>query len=191
MTTKLTRKETARRTRERLLETEATLFAAQGYAATSLEAIAAGAGHTKGAVYANFTCKEALFLEVFKAVGRRDVDRLIAAIEAAPDRPAIEALLIDWADERARSGSWPLTLLEFARQKKDDAEVLGPLREILDRHWRLLGEAVAKRLALDTPPLVLGCSLHEIAYAPAMSVAETPSGRDLMALFLKGLNPTR
>ena len=58
-----------------------------------------------------------------------EADRLIAAIEATPDRPAIEALLIDWADERARSGSWPLTLLEFARQKKDDAEVLGPLRE--------------------------------------------------------------
>ncbi len=184
MRPRLTRSETVQLTRSRLLAAAETLFAVRGYNATSLDAIATEAGYTKGAVYANFPGKEAMFLEVLGSIGRRDLDRLIASIHAAPGRAKIETLLIDWADERSRSGSWPLTLIEFVRQERDDTEVIGQLTDLIHGNWRALGEAVVAKLNLTEPPLLVGAALHEIAYAPAMTIVSNPTSGDLMRLFL-------
>ncbi|MFZ1992314.1 MAG: helix-turn-helix domain-containing protein [Alphaproteobacteria bacterium] len=54
------------RTRARLLEAAAKVFAAKGFYAATLDDVAAEAGLTKGAIYGNFKNKEELFLEVFK-----------------------------------------------------------------------------------------------------------------------------
>lgn len=51
-----------RRTRARLIEAAADLFAEAGYQNTTLDAVAVRAGMTKGAVYGNFKSKEDLFL---------------------------------------------------------------------------------------------------------------------------------
>ncbi|WP_156096820.1 TetR/AcrR family transcriptional regulator [Amycolatopsis jejuensis] len=51
-----------RETRAALLESAYTTFCEVGYAAASLETIAADAGFTRGALYANFSSKEDLFL---------------------------------------------------------------------------------------------------------------------------------
>jgi AcrR family transcriptional regulator len=64
MARRLTRAEQQARTRRRLLEVAAKLFADHGYQATSLEQIAEKAGLTKGAVYSNFTSKADLALAV-------------------------------------------------------------------------------------------------------------------------------
>jgi AcrR family transcriptional regulator len=54
------------RTRARLVEAAAVLFAEKGYQDTTLDAVAARAGMTKGAVYGNFKSKEALLLATFR-----------------------------------------------------------------------------------------------------------------------------
>ena len=51
-------------TRRRLLEAAGSVFAAKGYERASVADIAAAAGFTKGAFYASFPSKEAVFLEV-------------------------------------------------------------------------------------------------------------------------------
>jgi len=56
-------------TRARLVEAAAKLFAERGYEAASLGDVAAEAGFTKGAVYANFASKEDLLLAVAAQVG--------------------------------------------------------------------------------------------------------------------------
>lgn len=50
------------KTRERLIEAAAEAVAEKGFNATSLDAIAAKAGLTKGAIYDNFASKDELFL---------------------------------------------------------------------------------------------------------------------------------
>lgn len=65
--TRLSRSESQTNTRERLLEAARSAFIGQGYARTSLEAVAEAAGYSKGAVYSNFDSKEALFLELLEA----------------------------------------------------------------------------------------------------------------------------
>ena len=62
MTRRLTRKEQQADTRGRLLRSAAKVFGRRGFQAASLDEVAADAGFTKGAVYANFESKEDLFL---------------------------------------------------------------------------------------------------------------------------------
>jgi len=64
MSSRLTRAQQQERTRRRLLEVAADLFADRGYQATSLEQIAEKASVTKGAVYSNFSSKAELALAV-------------------------------------------------------------------------------------------------------------------------------
>src|SRR3954451_18963191 len=55
-------------TRASLLDVAERLFAEHGYAATSLDAIVAGADLTKGALYHHYSGKQALFEAVFERV---------------------------------------------------------------------------------------------------------------------------
>lgn len=62
MARRLTRPESQAQTQERLLAAAASVFARRGFAAASVDEIVEEAGYSKGAVYANFASKEALFL---------------------------------------------------------------------------------------------------------------------------------
>jgi AcrR family transcriptional regulator len=64
VTERLTRKQRQEHTRHCLLEAAARVFARRGLAQASVDEVAADAGFTKGAVYANFGSKEELFLEM-------------------------------------------------------------------------------------------------------------------------------
>jgi AcrR family transcriptional regulator len=63
---RLTREEKKARTRERLVDAAARVFARKGFVATSLDEVAEEAGLTKGAVYSNFQNKEELVRAVLE-----------------------------------------------------------------------------------------------------------------------------
>lgn len=183
---RLTREESRAITRERLLASATTLFGRDGYAATSVERIAEAAGYSKGAVYSNFASKEAIFLAVLELQGRESLDRVIAAIDAAPDEAAVRDSLVAWAQDRSGSGIWSLTILEHARLAGPEACSLERQRQILQAHWLRLGERVLARIPrIAAEPLVLGALLHEIAYAPAMTFVGRPTAAMLMRLVLE------
>ncbi len=90
---RLTRAESARRTRERLLDAAEEVFADEGFGAASLDRVAERAGFTRGAVYKNFDGKPELFLAVLD----RWLERQVADFAAMEGRtPA--ALLDELAD---------------------------------------------------------------------------------------------
>jgi AcrR family transcriptional regulator len=62
----------AERTRADLLAAAGRVFAEKGYEGASVGDVAAAAGYTKGAVYANFGSKEELFLELAKELTALD-----------------------------------------------------------------------------------------------------------------------
>jgi AcrR family transcriptional regulator len=64
---RLTRSEAKARTRQRLLDAAALVFAQKGFGGASLEEIAESAGYSTGALYANFENKEQLFMELVAA----------------------------------------------------------------------------------------------------------------------------
>lgn len=90
-------------TKDDLVRVARELFAAQGYAATSLDAVVAGAQVTKGALYHHFEGKQDLFRAVHAEVEADAVRRIAAAADAEPDPWAAA-----WAGVRA--------FLEVARE---------------------------------------------------------------------------
>jgi AcrR family transcriptional regulator len=72
-------------TRRTLVEVAEQLFAEHGYAATSLDAIVAGAEVTKGALYHHFSGKQALFEAAFENVESAGARQIRSALEGHPD----------------------------------------------------------------------------------------------------------
>src|SRR6201994_4056253 len=62
-------------TRSRLLRSAEKIFARDGFEAAKLEEIAADAGYTRGALYANFDTKEDLFMELLAEEVERRMSR--------------------------------------------------------------------------------------------------------------------
>ncbi|MDA8371228.1 MAG: TetR/AcrR family transcriptional regulator [Nocardiopsaceae bacterium] len=76
------RQQRQQRTREALLDAAASVFASHGYAGASVPQIAHEAGVSTGAIYANFTGKQELFLAMMR--------RVVEAGAAARQRSAAE-----------------------------------------------------------------------------------------------------
>ncbi|MEY4982914.1 MAG: hypothetical protein RIR62_1180 [Pseudomonadota bacterium] len=81
-----TRAEAAGQTAARLVATARRAFAEQGFAAVSLDALAAEAGVTRGALHHHFTNKAGLFEAVLRAVDAEIGAELDAIYAAEPDR---------------------------------------------------------------------------------------------------------
>jgi AcrR family transcriptional regulator len=80
-------------TRAALLDEATRLFAMRGYAATSLEDVAAASQVTRGAVYHHFEGKRALFEAVLEAQESRAIAQITATATAAdPSQAALQAL---------------------------------------------------------------------------------------------------
>ena len=73
------------RSRRRLVDEGARLFAAHGYAAVGLPEIVGAAGVTKGALYHHFASKADLFRAVLERVQQDVADRVAAAADAQAD----------------------------------------------------------------------------------------------------------
>jgi len=109
----LRRQERSETTRQRLLRSAEIIFARDGFEAARLEEIAAEAGYTRGAFYANFESKEDLFFALLEG----EISSRIAAVEK---------LLQEFRDPRAKLRAfrefflrlcddrrWSLLALEF------------------------------------------------------------------------------
>jgi AcrR family transcriptional regulator len=83
---RLTRAEAKERTRQRLLDSAARVFAEKGFGGATLEEIAEAAGYSTGAMYANFGGKEQLFMEVVAAHRARAAARRIEEITQVFDQ---------------------------------------------------------------------------------------------------------
>jgi AcrR family transcriptional regulator len=72
-------------TRAHLIEVATRLFAAHGYDGTSIEAVLAESGVSRGSLYHHFPGKEALYLAVFEVLGDRLGADMTAALQDAAD----------------------------------------------------------------------------------------------------------
>ena len=109
-----TRAERQAHTRTQLVDAAERLFTAQGFHATSLDAVAAEAGFTKGAVYSNFASKEDLFFAVYE----RRVDARVAEVEriieeAPTPRDGIERIIPGTRHRPETDDRWMAVFFEF------------------------------------------------------------------------------
>jgi AcrR family transcriptional regulator len=84
-------------TRAHLVDVATRLFAAHGYDGTSIEAVLADSGVSRGSLYHHFPGKDALFLAVMEAVGERSAEPVLEAMRDAPDPvAALRAGCLGW-----------------------------------------------------------------------------------------------
>ncbi|KVH58687.1 TetR family transcriptional regulator [Burkholderia sp. MSMB1072] len=130
---RLTRAERRDATRERLIDAARAIFAEKGYAAASVEDIAATAGLTRGAFYSNFRGKADALFELL----RRDQGEAAAALQRIvgshdPADDAQRAMLAYWRRGTTRSASrlmWLDAQLQAARDTRFRARFGTLLRE--------------------------------------------------------------
>jgi AcrR family transcriptional regulator len=93
-------------TRRELIQAARAVFAAVGFESARIEQIAAKAGKTRGAFYANFKDKEDVFFALFEEDLMRDQRRIVADLSAAANLDEkIEILsshLDEWLHDRER-----------------------------------------------------------------------------------------
>jgi AcrR family transcriptional regulator len=77
--------ERGRTTRAQLIAVATRLFATRGYDGTSIEAVLAESGVSRGSLYHHFKSKEELFLAVMEEVGAQATGPAADAMSAAPD----------------------------------------------------------------------------------------------------------
>ncbi len=108
------RAESRAETKLRLLAAAAEVFAQRGFAAATLDEIAEKAGHTKGAVYYNFTDKEGLFLALLDQRVEANLQAVAASLDPQKQGSAQDTALNTTIEQaRARDPQWCLLMTEF------------------------------------------------------------------------------
>jgi AcrR family transcriptional regulator len=137
----LTRKEKQAKTRSALLSSAARLICRKGITEASIDDVAADAGYTKGAFYANFKSKEELFLVMLDEKYASELERLEASLpgEGAPAEEvrasAEDFIRFAWADSE-----WPKLYFEFTTYAARNPE----FREELATRNRAMRERIAE-----------------------------------------------
>ena len=187
----MSRAERQRRTRDELVDAAERLFTKQGFHATSLDAVAAEAGFTKGAVYSNFESKEDLFFAVYERRVDARVEQMETAIRAASTpREALEGIMPGGRARGEAEDGWLAVFFEFWAHVLRHPE----LRERFARQHRRVIEpltAVAPaqdaeesyRLATARFAMTLGLQLERLTQP---DVVDADLGRRVGLLFLEG-----
>jgi AcrR family transcriptional regulator len=171
-------------TREQVLAAAARVFAARGFHATSLDAIAEEAGFSRGAVYYNFADKEELFLEL---LDRRCAERAQDLREVFADTPEDDVAATSRRAQLAAQHAldamtgdpeWRALYLEFlAHAARDTAfrrrfskrsdEMRGALEEVVVERTRPVADALdmePEQLAVVIDALGTGLWAHHMLH---------------------------
>lgn len=178
------------RTRAALLRAAGREFAAHGFHQATLEAVAAAAGVSKGALYHHFPSKEQLFLALLEdrlEAGLGDIEAVIA--ERGADGEQLGAAIETFLRRINRDPRWLPLLLEFLAYGSRDPAAKGEIIEHFLRPAREAPARTARRLGITEPerallsPDELGLVLAALTNGLAIELAFDPEvvPKDLLA----------
>jgi AcrR family transcriptional regulator len=175
---RLTRKQRQLRTRIGLMRSAARVFARRGLQRGTIDEVAADAGFTKGAFYANFSSKEELFLAMLDegfAVRLRQVRELSASDPEIDRSQIIKRARVegeDFAHHLVADPDWQRLFLEFVVHATREESFR---HELVGRYGGLrkqVAEVFAQRAAeLGVRPTVDAESLARMIFAMANGFA--------------------
>jgi AcrR family transcriptional regulator len=135
---RLTREESKALTRSRLMEAAGKVFACRGLERATVDEVASEAGYTKGAFYAHFESKEALFLAMLDERFAERLDEIDRVLESgAPVAEQARMAGQEFSDHLAGNPEWSRLFFEFAVQALRDerfrAELVARQRALRER----------------------------------------------------------
>lgn len=131
---RLSRAEAKQNTHRALLDAAERCFQEVGYPGATLDAIAAEAGFTKGAVYWHFRSKEALFIELLAEGMKRnsgDAERILILLAQNPAR--LDQEFGKWIDEFDARNKVPLLALEMDLESRRNPSFSALLDEVVGK----------------------------------------------------------
>ena len=176
-----------RETRELLLHAAEAIFVRDGYEGAELGEIAALAGRTKGAIYAQFKSKEEVFLALVAHNALRHRAKMDALLAKSSSVEENVAALRQFALDLTKDEAWALLLLEFKlftirhpesrkRLQRFYAEIVAENEEA--KYLELLGpagkgkKAISRRVAVHTLQPVVGALLLQARIYPELFGAD-------------------
>jgi AcrR family transcriptional regulator len=185
---RLTRDERRDLTREQLLDAAERVFARLGFHGASVDAVAAEAGFTKGAVYSNFPGKDALFLAL--------VDRRRASLEAQLAEAGMDAVDVLSAEDGSRQAAddpWGILTIEFFLYAAREPSARRAFADLYAATRRALAASLARvpvnEQALDLSPMDLATVALALSTGIGVQAALDPDAvsPDLYQRVLAGL----
>jgi AcrR family transcriptional regulator len=190
--------ERSEETRRKLLVAAERIFARDGFEAARLEDIAAGAGYTRGAFYANFDSKEDIFFELLEKWVRQRIDSFTAVLRRQNSPHQKLAALRKHYAAIAKDRRLVLISLEFKLFALRHPEAHARLR---DRHRRIratwggliseLLQALGRTLPIPNPAasacclaLAQGLLLEQLVDPKTLSEKDV---RHMLGLFFDSL----
>ncbi len=152
-------------TRARLIQSAEKVFARDGFEAAKLEEIAADAGYTRGALYANFDDKEDLFCALLEKEISARIAALEREMEKARDLEAKLRAMREFFLTKTLDRRWSLLSLEFKLFAVRHPEVKQRLAAL---NRRFVGPRVG---FLDEVMKAMGRELPASAHATGVSLA--------------------
>ena len=197
---RLSREESKERTRERLLEAARQVFARAGYGGASVDAVAETAGFSKGAFYAHFGSKEAVFLELLDQHIEEDLRTGTALLDNTDDfETAVDGLVARYATDR-KDQDWCLLAVEFALHAARSTSFAAAYTDLCARHYAglarildrlaVLGDRRIANAALAAAKFVAfrrGLALDRGSHQPRLSQNDVRTS--LRSFLLKVLSP--
>lgn len=167
------RQERSEATRARLIQAAEKVFARDGFEAAKLEEIAADAGYTRGAFYANFASKEDLFLSLLEREISHRIRNAEKLTEGFQDPDAKLHALREFFLTMCQDRRWSLLALEFKLFALRHPEVKARLAAM---NRRLVGSGVGILQSvmegsghkLPASPKSVGISLSAVTHALAL-----------------------
>lgn len=143
---RLSRSEQRLQTRNRLLDSAATLFAERGVNGASVEQIAEDAGFSRGAFYGNFANKHELVIELLEQRTSRELDEVSAIAAGSAPFEALREWHRDRAGNLAGWLSLRTELLLYAIRNPEFRPRLAERERVaLDAHTSSIEHAFAER----------------------------------------------
>jgi AcrR family transcriptional regulator len=170
---RLSRATVKENTHRALLEAAERIFLKSGYRGATLDAIAAEAGFTKGAVYWHFRSKEDLFLELLGQMMQRNAGDAERIIEQLSDDPArLDQHLGLWFDQFDARSVVPLLGVEMDLESRGNPSFAARMNQVVGAQRAEVSRLLARYFALvgRDPPMALD-ELASTLIALAKSVA--------------------
>ena len=141
-------------TRRHLLDAAAVVFAKEGFHGASIDAIAAAAGFTKGAIYSNFRSKDDLFLELLDDRLSRQFALVETVLEDAPPLTPDDqqARMGDFVWSNLENDDWTLLYLEFVVYAARNPEARAKLAESARQSRKIVVEIRERDYRDSEPP---------------------------------------
>ncbi|MBF6209721.1 TetR/AcrR family transcriptional regulator [Nocardia puris] len=141
---RMTRAESQQRTREDVLDAAEDLFLTYGLHGTTVAKIAAAAGRTQGAIYANFDSKENLCAEVLMRCYLRTFAALLGKVAEVGDLSNQQlAPLITWWKDLIRDESLVTLAAEYALAAQKSPDQLAVSRGYIEMGRNMFGAMVS------------------------------------------------